>query len=73
MRRLAATISAVLAIGFADQSALADKRVAFVVGNSNYQNVVTLTNPPANAYSHAMMRQLDAMRSFAMTWNRAAK
>ena len=49
MRRLAATISAVLAIGFADQSALADKRVAFVVGNSNYQNVVTLTNPANDA------------------------
>jgi uncharacterized caspase-like protein len=49
MRRLAAILSAVLAIGFADQSALADKRVAFVVGNSNYQNVITLTNPANDA------------------------
>lgn len=49
MRRLAAIIFAVLAIGFADRSAWADKRVAFVVGNSNYQNVVTLTNPANDA------------------------
>ena len=48
MRRLA-ILSAVLAIGFADQSALADKRVAFVVGNSNYQNVITLANPANDA------------------------
>jgi uncharacterized caspase-like protein len=49
MRRLTAFLPAVLAICFADQSALADKRVAFVVGNSNYQNVVTLTNPAHDA------------------------
>ena len=55
MRRLAAIISAVLAIGFADQSALAGKRVAFVVGNSNYQNVSTLTNPVNDATAIADM------------------
>lgn len=49
MRRLAALLSVVLAIGFADQSAWAGKRVAFVVGNSNYQNVVTLANPANDA------------------------
>jgi uncharacterized caspase-like protein len=49
MRRLTAFLPAVLAICFADQSAVADKRVAFVVGNSNYQNVVTLTNPANDA------------------------
>ena len=49
MRRLAAFLIAVLAICLADQSALAEKRVAFVVGNSNYQNVVALTNPANDA------------------------
>jgi uncharacterized caspase-like protein len=49
MRRLAAFLSAVLAICFANQSALAEKRVAFVVGNSSYQNVVALTNPANDA------------------------
>src|ERR1700684_1667671 len=49
MRWLAALLSAVLVICFADQSALADKRVAFIVGNSNYQNVVALANPANDA------------------------
>ncbi len=49
MRRLAAIISAVLAIGFADRSAMAHKRVAFVVGNSKYQNVIPLANPANDA------------------------
>jgi uncharacterized caspase-like protein len=49
MRRLAAILSAVLAIGFADRSALADKRVVFVVGNSKYQNVIALANPANDA------------------------
>ena len=49
MRRLAAFLIAVLANCFADQSALAEKRVAFVIGNSNYQNVVELTNPANDA------------------------
>jgi uncharacterized caspase-like protein len=49
MRRLTALLSAVLAICFADQSALAEKRVAFVVGNSNYQNVIALANPANDA------------------------
>jgi uncharacterized caspase-like protein len=49
MRWLAALLSAVLVICFADQSAFADKRVAFIVGNSNYQNVVALANPANDA------------------------
>lgn len=48
MRRLAALLSAVLVTGFAE-SAAAEKRVAFVVGNSSYQNVNTLTNPANDA------------------------
>jgi hypothetical protein len=48
MRRLAALLSAVLVTGFAE-SATAEKRVAFVVGNSSYQNVNTLTNPANDA------------------------
>jgi uncharacterized caspase-like protein len=49
MRWLAALFSAVLVLCFADQSAFADKRVAFIVGNSNYQNVVALANPANDA------------------------
>ena len=49
MHRLAAILTAVVAIGFADRSALADKRVAFVVGNSKYQNVIPLANPANDA------------------------
>jgi hypothetical protein len=49
MRWLAALLSAVMVICFADQSAFADKRVAFIVGNSNYQNVVALANPANDA------------------------
>jgi uncharacterized caspase-like protein len=49
MRWLAALLSAVLVLCFADQSAFADKRVAFIVGNSNYQNVVALANPANDA------------------------
>jgi caspase domain-containing protein len=48
MRRLAAILSAVLLICFAE-SASAEKRVAFVVGNSSYQNVIALTNPANDA------------------------
>ena len=49
MRRLATLVVAALAICLASRSALADKRVAFVVGNSNYQNVVALANPANDA------------------------
>jgi uncharacterized caspase-like protein len=49
MRRLAAFAAAVLALCLASPSAWADKRVAFIVGNSSYQNVVALTNPANDA------------------------
>jgi uncharacterized caspase-like protein len=49
MRRLATLIVALLAIGLACRSAHADKRIAFVVGNSSYQNVVALANPAHDA------------------------
>jgi uncharacterized caspase-like protein len=49
MRRLAAFAAALLAICLASPSALAGKRVALVIGNSNYQNVAALTNPANDA------------------------
>src|SRR5207237_5525178 len=42
MRGLVKGVVAVLAICLASQSAHADTSVAFVVGNSNYQNVLVL-------------------------------
>jgi uncharacterized caspase-like protein len=55
MHRLVALLSAVLAICCASQSARADKRVAFVVGNSGYQNVTALPNPVNDAAAIAQM------------------
>ena len=49
MRRLAAFVAAVLAVCLANQSALAGKRVALVIGNSSYQNVAALANPANDA------------------------
>jgi uncharacterized caspase-like protein len=49
MRRLAALVAIVLAGSLASQSASAEKRIAFVVGNSNYQNAVALANPANDA------------------------
>src|SRR5258708_69580 len=49
IRGLAAFAASLLAICFADQSALAGKRVALVIGNSNYQNVAALSNPANDA------------------------
>jgi uncharacterized caspase-like protein len=49
MRRLAALVAVALAGCLASQSAFAEKRIAFVVGNSNYQNVVALPNPVNDA------------------------
>ena len=51
MRRLATLFAAVLAICLADRAAFAGtgKRVALVIGNSGYQNVVALTNPANDA------------------------
>jgi len=49
MSRLAAYLFAVLATCFAAQSADAQKRMALVVGNSNYQNVTALANSANDA------------------------
>jgi uncharacterized caspase-like protein len=49
MRRLAALVAAALAVCLANQPALAGKRVALIIGNSNYQNVAPLTNPANDA------------------------
>jgi uncharacterized caspase-like protein len=55
MRRLATFLTVVVGICCASQSALADKRVAFVVGNSGYQNVTALPNPVNDAAAIAQM------------------
>jgi uncharacterized caspase-like protein len=49
MRRLLTFAACVLALCLANRAALADKRVALVIGNSSYQNVPALTNPANDA------------------------
>lgn len=49
MRRLAAFLFFISVACSVGNPALADKRVAFVIGNSSYQNVVALTNPANDA------------------------
>ena len=51
MRRLAVLVAAVLAACCSSGAAFAGKRVALVIGNSNYQNVAALTNPSNDAAS----------------------
>jgi uncharacterized caspase-like protein len=48
MRTLTLLVS-LICILFSAESALADKRVAFVVGNGAYKNVAQLPNPPLDA------------------------
>jgi uncharacterized caspase-like protein len=55
MRRLVAFVAVVLAVCLANQSALAGKRVALVIGNSNYQNVAALANPANDAAAITQM------------------
>src|SRR5258708_1847540 len=53
-----ALLSIFLTIGFiflAGQPALADKRVALVIGNSSYRNVAKLSNPANDAAAVAAM------------------
>src|SRR5450631_1570138 len=52
---IAALAGAAIVLAFSGNSALADKRVALVVGNSNYQNVAKLPNPSADASAIAQM------------------
>jgi hypothetical protein len=51
--RLLTLIATLLCILFSAESALADKRVAFVVGNGAYKNVAQLPNPPVDAKAMA--------------------
>ena len=51
--RLLTLIVTLLCILFGSESALADKRVAFVVGNGAYKNVAQLPNPPVDAKAMA--------------------
>ncbi len=55
MRRLAAFLAIAWACCFANQPALAGKRVALVIGNSSYQSVAALTNPVNDAAAMADM------------------
>jgi hypothetical protein len=52
MRTLTLLVSLICML-FSVQSALADKRVAFVVGNGAYKNVAQLPNPPMDAKAMA--------------------
>ena len=49
MRFLSAVALAFWSMWFLSQPAFAEKRVALVVGNSTYQRVPPLTNPPKDA------------------------
>ena len=55
MRRLAAFIAIAWVFCFANQPALAGKRVATVIGNSNYQSVAALANPVNDSAAMAEM------------------
>src|ERR1700694_20435 len=50
-----AALAVAVILPFSGNSALADKRIALVVGNSNYQNVAKLPNPSADASAIAQM------------------
>jgi uncharacterized caspase-like protein len=51
--RFLTLIASLLFILFSAESAMADKRVAFVVGNGAYKNVAQLPNPPIDAKAMA--------------------
>jgi uncharacterized caspase-like protein len=55
MRKMALVLTAFLSLVFASDAALADKRVALVIGNSAYQNAPQLTNPAKDAAAVADM------------------
>jgi uncharacterized caspase-like protein len=55
MRACAAALFAILVFCAASPAARADKRIALVVGNSQYQNVVPLSNPVNDAAAIADM------------------
>jgi uncharacterized caspase-like protein len=49
MRKTALVVAAFLSFLFASDAALADKRVALVIGNSTYENAPQLSNPSKDA------------------------
>jgi uncharacterized caspase-like protein len=49
MRKMALVLTAFLSLLFASDAALAEKRVALVIGNSAYENAPQLTNPARDA------------------------
>ena len=49
MRKTALVVTAFLSLFFASDAALADKRVALVIGNSTYENAPQLSNPSKDA------------------------
>jgi uncharacterized caspase-like protein len=53
--RYLSLIVALFCLLFSAESALADKRIAFVVGNGAYKNVVQLPNPPMDAKAVAAL------------------
>src|SRR5262249_50377627 len=56
LTRMTAMIGAIIvSMTFAPEAALADKRVALVVGNSSYQAVPQLPNPSGDAAAVAKM------------------
>ena len=57
MRACAVLFIAILAFCVGNQAALAEKRVALVIGNSAYENVVGLTNPAHDAAAIAGLFQ----------------
>ena len=52
---VAAFVAATFLLGLPSNPALADKRVALVIGNSSYQNVAKLPNPSGDASAIAQM------------------
>ena len=55
MRALVGIVLTIWLVLLAGQPALADKRVALVIGNSTYRNVAKLTNPANDASAVAAM------------------
>lgn len=60
MRKIALALTAFLSLAFASDAALAERRVALVIGNSAYQNAPQLPNPAKDAAAISdMLRKAD--------------
>ncbi|WP_204315697.1 caspase family protein, partial [Stenotrophomonas maltophilia] len=55
MRKILLALTAICSIALTSHEALADKRVALVIGNSSYKNAPALTNPARDATAIADM------------------